>query len=406
MALSRLDGEVPTVGLVTGGHFLSHFYLLAFPPLFPLLRADLGLSNAQLGLLVGVISAAMILQVLLGEVVDLVGAKWVFVGGVATTALGVLLAGLTASYLALLVFAAISGVGQSTFHPADYSLLEATSDEDHLGRNFSVHTFGGFMGFTAAPLVVGTLGNRYGWQTALVVVGGVGVVYAAVAGLTLYPAYRATVDDDAEESGEKASSREVFFRTEILVMAGFFALFSVAGAGIRSFTPILGIDGFQLTSVAGNTALSAFFAVTAVSVLLGGVFADRYAPRRVIFVATGAAALTMLVTVSGVVPVDRTAFIVLLGLTGGGFGLIFASRDRLVNRYSPTESTGRTFGFVFTLSSVGALVSPVVLGAVIDTMSVLVAFGLISVFFVLSGVIVLAIGLDQQSVVRRVAADR
>ncbi len=406
MPLSRFDGEIPTVGLITGGHFLSHFYLLVFPPLFPLLRTDLGLSNAELGLLVGIISGPMLLQVVVGEVVDSLGAKWVFVGGVATTGLSVLLAGITSSYLALLLFAAVSGIGQSTFHPADYALLEVVSDPKRLGRNFSIHTFGGFMGFTTAPLLVGTLGHRYGWQTALVVVGGFGVLYAVGAALTLYPAHRTQVSEATEGDSKRTSSRDVFFRTEILIMAGFFALFAFAGTGIRSFTPILAIDGFRLTAVTGNTALSGFFAVAAVSVLFGGVVADRYSPKHIIFSATGVTSLVILVVIGGLVPVGRMAFIVLMGLTGTGYGLIFASRDRLVNKHSPSESTGRTFGFVFTLNSVGTLVSPIVLGTVIDISTALVAFGVISACFVLSGVTVLTIDIGAASMVKRVIATR
>lgn len=401
MNLPRLDSELPVVTLVTGGHLLSHFYLLALPPLFPLLRTELGLSNAQLGLLVGVISAAMLLQVVVGEVVDMVGAKWVFVGGVAATSLGIFLSGTVSSYPALLVLAVVSGVGQATFHPADYSLLEAVSSADRIGQNFSIHTFGGFIGFTSAPLIVGSLGNAYGWQTALLVVGGVGIVYAGIAALTLHPVYRSQVEAVSDSDEQSTHSRRLFLRREILIMAAFFALFSVAGAGIRAFTPILAIDGFQLTTAIGNTALSGFFAVTAVSVLVGGVLADRYDPSYVIFTATGTAALIFLFVISGLISVSGTAFMLLIGGAGVGYGLIFASRDRLVNKYAPAESTGKTFGFVFTLSSLGSLVSPIALGVVIDHSTVQVAFALVSVFFVLSGLVVLAIVPGRSSILRQ-----
>ena len=104
-----------TVGIVSGGHFLSHFYALAFPPLFPFLADAFGLSNVELGLLVSVGAVATLLQVPVGDLVDRVGAKWVFVAGVAVTALGILLAGLAPSYGALLVFSALTGVGRAAF---------------------------------------------------------------------------------------------------------------------------------------------------------------------------------------------------------------------------------------------------------------------------------------------------
>ena len=44
----RNDGRV--MGLLCSGHFLSHFYFLALPPMFPLLKAEFGVSYVELGL--------------------------------------------------------------------------------------------------------------------------------------------------------------------------------------------------------------------------------------------------------------------------------------------------------------------------------------------------------------------
>ncbi len=398
----RLSEKHLTIGLVTGGHFLSHFYLLVLPPLFPLLRAEMELTNAQLGLLVSVISAAMLLQVLLGEVVDLVGAKRVFVGGVAITSLGIFLAGTAPSYLALLAFVTISGIGQSTFHPADYPLLETVSDEGEVGKNFSIHTFGGYAGYAAAPLVVGLLASLYDWRTALLAVGAVGLAYAVGAALALPAVYRAKIDADKERpERQRTSSRDVLFRPEILIMAVFFVFFAMAEAGIRTFVPILAIDGFQLTDAVGNTALSLFFALTAVCVLFGGILADRYDPRYVIVASTVVAAVALLVVVGGLFPVGQLTFLALVGLCGGAYGTVFASRDRLVSAHSTAESTGRSFGFVFTFSSVGSLLSPVLLGVVIDLSNVLLAFAIIGGFFLLSAAVALAVGRMHTSVIAR-----
>jgi len=48
----RHDAKV--IGVVGVAHGLSHFFQLALPPLFPLLRAEFDASYAALGVLVGV----------------------------------------------------------------------------------------------------------------------------------------------------------------------------------------------------------------------------------------------------------------------------------------------------------------------------------------------------------------
>ncbi|QHS18120.1 MFS transporter [haloarchaeon 3A1-DGR] len=387
LPLRRFDEESRTLAVVTGGHFLSHFYLLAFPPLFPLLRSDLSLNNTQLGLIVSLVSVAMLLQVIVGEFVDRIGAKRVFVAGVAMTALGIGAAGFANSYPALLAAAAVSGLGQSTFHPADYPLVEAVSDDGRLGRNFGIHSFGGYLGFAVAPVVVGGLGLAYGWQAALWLAGAVGLGYAVLAAVTLPPLYRRGTVDDLDESGPEVPSAAAFLRPGILVMSAFFLVVTMAEKGVQAFTTLLTIDGFGFAETVGNSALSGFFAATAVAVLVGGFVADRADPARVIAVTTAIAAGTLLLVVGEVVPISPTSLIALFVVAGGAYGLVFASRDRLVTDSAADNSTGRSFGFVFTASSIGSLSSPVLLGAISDAASTLVAFLLVSVFFLASGVI-------------------
>jgi MFS family permease len=160
-----------TLGIVSGGHLLSHLYVLAYPPLFPLLIDDFGLNNTQLGLIMSVVALSMFLfQTPVGELVDRIGAKPVFVLGLVFTGGGTALVGAATSYPLLLVFALVAGIGQSAFHPADYTLLDAVTEGDQEGRSFGIHTFAGYAGFAVAPALVGGLGVLYGWQIALFVV--------------------------------------------------------------------------------------------------------------------------------------------------------------------------------------------------------------------------------------------
>ena len=44
------SGERWALGLISSGHYLSHFYGLALPPLFPLLKTEFGVTYIELGL--------------------------------------------------------------------------------------------------------------------------------------------------------------------------------------------------------------------------------------------------------------------------------------------------------------------------------------------------------------------
>jgi len=96
--------------------------------------------------------------------------------------------------------------------------------------------------------------------------------------------------------------------------------------------------------------------------------------------------------VSGVLPVAAPSLIALYALVGALFGMVYPPRDRLVSESSEAGSTGKSFGFVFTGVSAGGLVSPTLLGAIIDAASVSTAFLLLSGFCLLAVVLVVAIG--------------
>jgi MFS family permease len=383
-----------TVGVVTGGHAFSHFYLLVFPPVFPQLRAVFGLSNTEFGLLMSVISIGLFLQLPVGSLVDRWGAKHVFVGGTALTAVGVLIAGFATSYAGLLAGAVVSGVGQAAFHPADYALLGAVASEAHEGKSFSVHTFGAYLGFGTAPLAVGGIAARTDWSTALLTVGAAGVVYAAFAALTLDPAYRRKLDGAAADAAESNLRDAVssLVRPTVLLLFAFFVVLTMGAKGVQTFTTVLVVDAYGLAEAVGNTALTAFFVGSAAGVLAGGVVADRLDPRRVIVVSLAVGGGLLFLLAGGVAPVSPPGVAGGFGLTGLAVGLAYPSRDRLVSRYAPSDSTGTSFGFVFTGIALGGLVSPVLLGAVTDATAVTVAFVLAGGFYLLAGGVALAVG--------------
>lgn len=383
--IRQYGGPRAVVSMVSGGHFISHFYILAFPPLFPLLAAEFGLSNTELGAVVSAIMLPiLVLQIPVGELVDRIGAKPVFVVGIVVTALGVLVAGVASSYFLLLVGALVSGVGQAAFHPADYALLEAVVGEDNEGKAFSVHTFGGYAGFAVAPLLVGSIGLSVGWRPALQLSGLAGLLYAALAQLVLAAVHRSQDGSDSVDgsSDERLADRlRVLLSPSLLAVAAFFLVLFMIITGIQSFTVVFVDRGLGLGPSVGNTALTAFATTSAIGVLLGGPLADRLDIHRVAIAGFLLGMVTTLLLVSGLPSVTALLTVALLGLLGLAFGLPLPSRDRLVSLYAPADATGRSFGFVFTAGSLGGFLAPLILGAVIDLRSSRAAFAVIAGFF-------------------------
>ena len=124
--------------LVGAGHLMSHMYILTLPPLFALIKTELDISYAALGLLVTMFQISTgAAQVPAGFVVDRFGARLTLIAGLLLCAACMGAVGMVDAYWLMVVLTSIAGIGNSVFHPADYAILAASVDKKHLGVNFS-----------------------------------------------------------------------------------------------------------------------------------------------------------------------------------------------------------------------------------------------------------------------------
>lgn len=382
------------VGIISGGHFLSHFYILAFPPVFPAWKAEFGLSNTELGLIMSASLVASLFQVPVGNLVDRVGAKWIFVTGVLVTSTGVFLLGFADSYLSILTLAVLSGIGQVSFHPSDYAMIDTVTSTETKGKGFSIHMFSGYIGFAAAPVVVGSITVFSSWQAAMFIVGGAGILYALFALIALTPVYREELEERRSKTettalGSYISQFTAFLKPTLLIVFLFFASFTTAVKGIQTFTTVGLVDSFSYAESTGNTALTLYFASAAGGILVGGILADRYNAERIII---NTLMFSATILVLGTFFLFQIGILVTLGTFAAvGFfaGIIYPSRDQLISRFSADGSTGTSFGFVYTGTTIGGLFSPPILGWLIDLTAPWFAFIFIAISIVLGILLIL-----------------
>lgn len=359
-----------TVGLISFGHFFSHLYILVLPPLFPLLKGELGVSYASLGLLVSGLSLSTgIFQVPVGYAVDRFGPVALLVTGLALEACSILLMGVTASYGWMLVLVFVAGLGNSVFHPADYAILSAAVGRERLGRAFSIHTFSGHAGFGAGPLLMAFFVATTGWRTGLIIVGLAGMAAAAL--IFAYRGHLALSIAPREEAGNAPAASSalsgisLLLSLPVLMCFLFFVLLAMGQGGLHSFLVSALVEDRGATLSAASLALTAMFMGSSMGVLAGGVIADRtHHHGRVAACGLGGAALLILVVGEAALPVS--ALTLIIAMAGFSSGLVAPSRDLIVRAATPEGSTGKVFGFVSTGFSVGGVVTPLIYGWVLD----------------------------------------
>jgi MFS family permease len=397
--------NVQVLTLVGSGHAVSHLYLLALPPLFPLLREDLGASYAALGLLVTVFNVATgAAQIPAGFLVDRFGARRLLLLGLAIMGGAITALGFAPTYWLMLVLVALAGIGNSVFHPADYAILTASVDRSWLGRAFAIHTSAGNVGFALAPATMIGLTAVLGWRGAL---SAAGLVAFVVLGAMLFwgellrdEARRA---DEARPTDDRSSAgTSLLLSWPVLLLFLFYVLAAMFTSGVHSFsvTALNGLWGTELGLA--NVILSAFLTASALGILLGGLIADHTRRYALLTVAVFAAAAALTLAV-GLVPLPAFVIGLLFVAIGLLQGSARTSRDMLVRRVTPPGATGRVFAFVMTGLNVGAAITPVLFGLLLDLGEPRFVFVLLASFLIAAAGVVL---LAQAAIAAREATTR
>jgi len=387
-----LRDDVRVIALIGSGHSVSHFLQLTLPPLFPLLRAELGVSWVALGVISSVFYAVSgVAQPVAGFLVDHVGARRVLLSGMVLFGAAIAAAALAPSYWALLPIAALAGLGNSVFHPADYSILNATVSARRIARAYSLHQISGNVGWVLAPLLVGTVTHLAGWRVALLAAGGVALVATLVIALqTRGLGARMPPLPSSERAGLRADLR-LLTAVPILMAFGYFVLLTASTSGIQTFAvPALGAI-YHAPLVLATGALTVYLFGNASGVLTGGFLADR-ATRHDLVAAAGvlcAATLTLLLA-SGALPLGKVSLV--MALTGFSMGVTAPSRDMLVRAATPRGSSGKVFGFVYSGLDLGSLVMPPIYGWLIDRGEPRAVFVVAAVLMALTMLTVLEVG--------------
>jgi MFS family permease len=305
-------------------------------------------------------------QALAGFVVDRVGAYRVLVAGIALCTLSAAVLASAHGYGALMLGAAIAGLGNAVFHPADFTLLNRQVSAQRLAHAFSFHGIAGTLGWAAAPMFLAGIAAVVDWRTALWSAALLGL---AVLGATL--AHRRLLDCAPVEHPRDAAhgSREhalMFLRLPAVWMCfGFFFITAVALGGIQSFGPAALQDLYEAPIALATGSITAYMLASAAGMIAGGFLAARLAQHdRIIAVAFVAAAAMSAVLASGALP--AAAMLVPMAVMGFAAGIAGPSRDLLVRAAAPRNATGRVYGVVYSGLDIGLSFAPLMFGAMMD----------------------------------------
>jgi FSR family fosmidomycin resistance protein-like MFS transporter len=259
-------------------------------------------------------------------------------------------------------------LGNSVFHPADFAALNHRVSPARLGHAFSVHGLTGYLGYSAAPVLMVVLAVGQGWRVALGVATAIGAATAFAVWLQKAMITYEIVAPGAKRLTPNRGLRAMvapLLSSSIVACFVFFICTGFAGMGTQSFVPAMFAAVYGVPLLFGASLLTGFLLSVAAGMFAGGFVVGATTRHEWVAAAAMTIGAAMFVLfASGATPVRLLA--PALCATGFVLGVSYPSRDMLVRAAAPQGATGRTYGIVYSGVDVGASIAPVVLGWMLD----------------------------------------
>ncbi|BDB19567.1 MFS transporter [Pseudomonas sp. CYM-20-01] len=350
------------LGACALAHLINDLIQAVLPSIYPMLKANYGLTFTQVGLITLTFQlTASLLQPWIGYHTDRHPKPWLLPAGMVCTLIGILMLAFVGSFPAILLAAGLVGVGSSTFHP-ETSRVARLASGGRYGLAQSTFQVGGNTGSALGPLLAAAIIIPYG-QGHIAWFG----LFAVFAILVLYGLsrwYRHHLNLFKLKQGGKAthglSKGRVTFALVVLAVLVFSKYWYMTS--LTSYFTFYLIEKFQLSVASSQMYLFLFLGAVAVGTFAGGPIGDKIGRKKVIwFSILGAAPFTL------ALPYVDLFWTAVLSVV---IGFIIASAFSAIVVYAQELVPGNVgmiagifFGLMFGFSGIGAAL----LGLLADT---------------------------------------
>jgi FSR family fosmidomycin resistance protein-like MFS transporter len=332
--------------------------------LLPVWQLEFTLAYAQVGLMRALYVGAMAgFQLPAGVLAERIGARGLLALGTLAAGAGFLLAGASTGFAVLAGALVCGGLGASVQHPLSSSLISRAFDPAHSRMALGTYNATGDVGKMALPALTAGLLLVMAWRPAVMSLGVLGFVGAALIYLLLPAAAPAAELRRASTVAPLPVRPRV--RRGFLLLLAIGAIDTATRMGFLTFLPfLLQAKGAHVSTL--GLALTLVFAGGAVGKLVCGYLGARMGLLGAVFLTEGLTA----VGIVALLPLPLEAALVLLPGIGvalnGTSSVLYGTLPELV----PADRRERAFGLFYT-SVIGAgAVSPILYGLASDAVGV------------------------------------
>ncbi|MES2337900.1 MAG: MFS transporter [Pseudomonadota bacterium] len=246
------------------------------------IKADLGLTDTQLGALGGIAFAALYstLGIPLALIADRTSRSWVITISLTIWSGFTALCGLATGFWTLFLARLGVGVGEAGGVAPSYAMIADYFPPERRSRALAIYSLGIPIGLAAGAILGGYIASSVDWRTAFIVVGIAGIVIAPIFRLVVREPARGGADPAGPAPVQRVAVSAVFpilaRKPSFWLMAFAAAFSSMCGYGLAFWTPSLLIRSFGFDLRGASLFIGSLLLIGGtIGVFGGGWLADR-----------------------------------------------------------------------------------------------------------------------------------
>ncbi len=336
-------------------HLLNDMIQSVIPAMYPILKDNLGLTFAQIGVITLVFQlTSSIFQPFVGRYADKHPQPYSLSAGMCFTLVGLLCLAFLSHFFTILFAVAIIGCGSSVFHPEASRVAQmASGGRKSLAQ--SIFQVGGNGGSAIGPLLAALIILPYGQHAvgwfAVAALLASAILVRVGSWYSLMLASAGALKRARQTVACNLSESRIRWALAILVIMIFSKYFF--NACMTSYFTFFLIEKFGLTVQQSQFCLFAYLAAFAAGTLLGGFMGDRYGRKYVIlFSILGAAPFTLALPYLNLFWTLVVAILIGLIISSAFSAIVVYATDLKPDKVGMIA--GVFFGLMFGLGGIGS----------------------------------------------------
>ena len=372
--------------------FFNYADRQAIYSVFPLLKAEMGLTDVQLGIVgasfMWVYAAAAPLAGIVG---DRFSRKSVIIAGLIFWSAITVATALSTRYSHLVICRALEGLGEAFYFPASMSMLSDYHGRDTRSRAMSIHQSSVYAGTIAGGTAAGVMGQALGWRSSFYLFGTLGMILGLA--LVFWLREPARSEPPAAGSSPVAGVATVLKTPMVLILMTVFVGANFVAAIVLTWMPSFLYRKFGMSLAAAGFSSTFYLQIASVlGVISGGVVADRLARGR-----PGGRMMTQAIGLMAGVPFifitgwTMSVPVLVLALAGFGYfkGLYDANIWASLHDVVPARVRATAVGVMNAFGWVGAGFAPIAIALASERYGMSAAISASSIVYLLVGSLLL-----------------